>query len=189
MYPEFMQDIVRMNKMFELPVNKSIQLDKDLATKLYKLHNTLTDEVDELLEIIEEIIEDVDLPIQPQITIDHYVALADLLGDMIVYCASEAFKHGIPLDEVLRAIMASQWSKLGPNGEVIKDENGKFLKGENYRPPEEHIKTILQANIRSVLCTMVDSSTNSDIINDINKSILSNFTADDIINEDYNDRN
>lgn len=151
MYPEFMQDIKRMNNMFELPVNKSIQLDKDLATKLYKLQNTLTDEVNELLDITEEL--DTAEYISgenyyPLVTIDHYVSLADLLGDIIVYCTSEAVKHGIPIDEVLRAIMTSQWSKLGPNGEVIKDENGKFLKGENYVPPEDTIKAILQLNNR-----------------------------------------
>jgi len=161
MYPEFMQDIVRMNKMFELPVNKSIQLDKDLATKLYKLHNTLTDEVDELLDITGvldkatfskegSLVDGSKTVIYPQVTIDHYVSLADLLGDMIVYCASEAVKHGIPIDDVLRAIMASQWSKLGANGEVIKDSNGKFLKGPNYKPPEDGIKLVLLENNRIV---------------------------------------
>jgi len=178
MYPEFMQDIERMNRMFELPVNKSTQLEKDLATKLYKLHNTLTDEVNELLDITEVL----DKPIMqrnlestepydvryPPVTIDHYVSLADLLGDIIVYCASEAVKHGIPIDEVLRAIMASRWSKLGPNGEVIKDENGKFLKGQNYKPPEADIKKRLQeANVKAALA----------------------FKNTTIMDEDYNDRN
>lgn len=159
MYKGFNEDIIKMNKMFDLPVNPSILPDKDLVTKLYQLHNTLTDEVNELLDITEVL----DKPLSrmttdgdfsyPPVTIDHYVALADLLGDMIVYCASEANKHGIYLPEVLQAIMESQRSKLGANGEVIKDENGKFLKGENYQPPEPMIKKLLQARNRMVTCS------------------------------------
>jgi hypothetical protein len=174
MYPEFMQDVERMNNMFELPVNKSIVPDKDLATKLYKLHNTLTDEVNELLDITEVLdkpIKKTDdrgitIPVYTPVTIDHYVQLADLLGDMIVYCASEAMKHGIPLDQVLRAIMESQWSKLGSNGEVIKDGNGKFLKGENYKPPEDNIKTILQAHNRQVAMSFKDTTMMDEDYND-----------------------
>lgn len=151
MYKGFNEDIIKMNKMFDLPVRQSIEPDKDLATKLYQLHNTLTDEVNELLDIT-AILDEPEFSDTmgksakyPIVTIDHYVSLADLLGDMIVYCASEANKHGIYLPEVLQAIMESQWSKLGANGEVIKDENGKFLKGENYQPPEPMIKKLLQA--------------------------------------------
>lgn len=159
MYKGFNEDIIKMNRMFDLPVKQSIEVDKDLATKLYKLHNTLTDEVNELLDITEVL----DKPLSkvtadgdfryPPVTIDHYVSLADLLGDIIVYCASEANKHGIYLPEILQAIMESQWSKLGANGEVIKDENGKFLKGENYQPPEAMIKKLLQARNRMVACS------------------------------------
>lgn len=165
MYKGFNEDVERMNKMFDLPVRQSIELDKDLATKLYKLHNTLTDEVNELLDIT-EILDKPELSTimgksakYPEVTIDHYVALADLLGDIVVYCASEAQKYGIYLPEVLQAIMESQWSKLGTNGEVIKDENDKFLKGENYKPPEEAIKRLLQARNR-----MVALSRNSSIV-------------------------
>lgn len=168
MYKGFNEDIIKMNKMFDLPVKQSIEVDKDLATKLYKLHNTLTDEVNELLDITEIL----DKPLSkitadgdfryPEVTIDHYVALADLLGDMIVYCASEANKHGIYLPEVLQAIMGSQLSKLGANGEVIKDENGKFLKGENYQPPEPMIKKLLQARNRMVACSRNSSIVDND---------------------------
>ena len=143
-----------MNKMFDLPVKQSIELDKDLVDKVLKFHRTLSDEVNELLDIANE----VDTPV----TIDHYVALADLLGDVVVYCASEAAKHGIYLPEVLQAIMESQWSKLGANGEVIKDKNGKFLKGENYKPPEETIKNLLQARNRMVVCSINSSIVDND---------------------------
>lgn len=156
MYKGFNEDIVKMNKMFDLSVKSSIEPDKDLVNKLLKFHRTLSDEVNELLDITNELNvpkNAYDMTLYPPVTIDHYVSLADLLGDMIVYCASEAAKHGIYLPEVLQAIMESQWSKLGTNGEVLKDENGKFLKGENYKPPEEAIKRLLQARNRMVACS------------------------------------
>ena len=76
---------------------------------------------------------------------DIAVALADLLGDIMVYCRSEALKYGLPLEEVLDVIMDSNESKLGPDGNPIYDANGKFLKGPNYWKPEPRIKALLEA--------------------------------------------
>ncbi len=77
--------------------------------------------------------------------LDLAVAIADLLGDVIVYCRSEALKYGIPLEEVLSIIMDSNESKLGADGKPIYDSNGKFLKGPNYWKPEPKIKELLEA--------------------------------------------
>ena len=70
--------------------------------------------------------------------------IADLLGDVIVYCRSEALKYGLPLEEVLDIIMDSNESKLGADGKPIYDANGKFLKGPNYWKPEAKIKSMLE---------------------------------------------
>ena len=153
MYKGFNEDVVKMNKMFDLPVKQSIELGRDLHDKVTKFHKTLSDEVNELLVLKDKLDDPMfkdGMPHYVDVSIDHYVELADLLGDIIVYCASEAVKHGIYLPEVLQAIMESQWSKLGANGEVIKDENGKFLKGEDYQPPEATIKKLLQYRNRMV---------------------------------------
>lgn len=71
------------------------------------------------------------------------VQLADWLGDMNVYNRSEALKYGIPLEGVLACIMGSNFTKLGEDGEPVKDENGKVEKGPNFLPPEEHIYATL----------------------------------------------
>ena len=70
-------------------------------------------------------------------------AIADLLGDVIVYCRSEALKYGLPLEDVLDVIMDSNESKLNADGNPIYDANGKFLKGPNYWKPEPRIKALL----------------------------------------------
>jgi predicted HAD superfamily Cof-like phosphohydrolase len=75
---------------------------------------------------------------------DILVAVADLLGDVIVYCRSEALKYGLPLEAVLDVIMDSNESKLGADGKPIYDANGKFLKGPNYWKPEPRIKALLE---------------------------------------------
>jgi len=71
------------------------------------------------------------------------VMIADWLGDQNVYLRSEALKFGIPHEAVLNVIMGSNFTKLDENGNPIKDENGKFLKGPNYMAPERHIYATL----------------------------------------------
>ena len=71
--------------------------------------------------------------------------LADWLGDIVVYCASEARRWGIPLNRVLNVIMESNFSKLDADGQPIYDERGKVMKGPNYWKPEPKIKEVLDS--------------------------------------------
>lgn len=73
--------------------------------------------------------------------------MADWLGDIQVYCASEMAKWGLPLDPVLQIIMESNMSKLGADGMPIVDESGKVQKGPNYWKPEPKIKEMLAGKI------------------------------------------
>lgn len=69
--------------------------------------------------------------------------MADWLGDIIVYCASEARRWGLPLEKVLDVIMQSNFSKLDAQGQPIYDHRGKVLKGPAYWRPEDRIKELL----------------------------------------------
>lgn len=69
--------------------------------------------------------------------------LADWLGDIVVYCASEARRWGIPLHRVLDVIMESNFSKLGADGKPIYDERGKVMKGPHYWKPEPKIRELI----------------------------------------------
>ena len=115
-------------------------LPADPADRLRKFKATLLDEVNEIDDIVTAVEGRVD-------SLDVLVAVADLLGDVIVYCRSEALKYGIPLEEVLAIIMDSNESKLGADGKPIYDGNGKFLKGPNYWKPEPKIRELLKAAI------------------------------------------
>lgn len=132
----FRDRIQSMNEMYKLPVNDAPYLFESTDERLLKFKKTLLDEVHEIDDIVGCIRKGAsDLDVQ--------VAIADLLGDVIVYCRSEAMKYGIPLEEVLDVIMDSNESKLGADGKPIYDENGKFLKGPAYWKPEPRIKELL----------------------------------------------
>jgi predicted HAD superfamily Cof-like phosphohydrolase len=134
----FAERIEMMNSMYRLPINNKPTLPETPADRLKKFKATLMDEVHEIDEIVA-------LAEGNAEAIDIQVAIADLLGDVIVYCRSEAMKYGIPLEAVLDLIMDSNESKLGADGNPIYDANGKFLKGPNYWKPEPKIKALLQA--------------------------------------------
>ena len=132
----FKDRIAAMNAMYKLPAWERPTLPADVAERLVKFKATLMDDVHE----IDEIVSAAKSGAAPE---DIAVAIADLLGDIIVYCRSEALKYGLPLEEVLDIIMDSNESKLGSDGKPIYDGNGKFLKGPNYWQPEPQIKALL----------------------------------------------
>lgn len=133
----FAQRIAEMNAMYKLPVSDKPVLPGDLIGRLTGFKSTLMDEVHEIDEIVA-------LAEKGAAPAEILTAMADLLGDVIVYCRSEALKYGLPLEEVLDVIMDSNESKLGADGKPIYDGNGKFLKGPNYWKPEPKIKALLE---------------------------------------------
>ena len=133
----FAERIAAMNAMYKLPAHDCPTVPENVPDRLVKFKATLLDEVHEIDEIVA-------LAKNGGAAIDIAVALADLLGDIMVYCRSEALKYGLPLEEVLGIIMDSNESKLGADGNPIYDANGKFLKGPNYWKPEPKIRTLLE---------------------------------------------
>ena len=133
----FHERIALMNAMYKLPASDKPTVPENVADRLVKFKATLMDEVHEIDDIVEMVGKGAD-------RMDVAVAIADLLGDVIVYCRSEALKYGLPLEAVLDIIMDSNESKLGADGKPIYDANGKFLKGPNYWKPEPKIKELLQ---------------------------------------------
>ena len=132
----FAQRIAAMNAMYKLPACDIPTLPENVADRLVKFKATLLDEVHEIDEIVQ-------LANSGASANDVAVAIADVLGDIMVYCRSEALKYGLPLEDVLDIIMDSNESKLGSDGNPIYDSNGKFLKGPNYWKPEPRIRQLL----------------------------------------------
>ena len=138
MKKSFEQRIAAMNAMYKLPASERPALPANIADRLIKFKTILLEEVHEIDEIVK-------LAQNGNSPADVAVAIADVLGDITVYCRSEALKYGLPLEAVLDIIMDSNESKLGADGNPIYDANGKFLKGPNYWKPEPKIKALLEA--------------------------------------------
>ena len=133
----FHDRIAQMNAMYKLPANEKPTLPANVAERLVRFKATLLDEVHEIDEISA-------LVAKGAAPAEVLTALAYLLGDVMVYCRSEALKYGLPLEDVLDVIMDSNESKLGADGKPIYDVNGKFLKGPGYWKPEPRIKALLE---------------------------------------------
>ena len=57
------------------------------------------------------------------------------LADLVYVCYQFAENMGWFLDEALNRVHESNMSKLGEDGKPIYREDGKVLKGPNYKPP------------------------------------------------------
>ena len=60
------------------------------------------------------------------------------LADLVYVCYQYAVNMGWDLDKALELIHISNLSKLDENGKPILREDGKILKGPNYKKPNLH---------------------------------------------------
>ena len=93
------------------------------------------------LKLILEEYEELETAVEEQ----HLVGIADALTDIlyVTYGAGHAF--GIDLDECFEEVHESNMSKLGPDGKPIYREDGKVMKGPDYREPD--LRKILKCNL------------------------------------------
>ena len=58
------------------------------------------------------------------------------LADLVYVCYQYAVNMGWDLDKALKLVHKSNLSKLDEEGKPILREDGKILKGPNYKPPD-----------------------------------------------------
>ncbi len=66
---------------------------------------------------------------------NHQVECLKELADLVYVCYQYAENMGWFLDEALNRVHESNMSKLDEDGKPIYREDGKVLKGPNYKPP------------------------------------------------------
>lgn len=147
----FDNKIKLFNAMYMLPTlatpgvpfvaSEGTSVRAQFVARLEDFKAILAEELDEVDEIINKI-KAGDHPVEV------LVGLADWLGDIQVYCASEMRKFGLDNSMVLDIIMASNMSKLGADGRPIYDDRGKVMKGPNYWRPELLIRQYIEAEAR-----------------------------------------
>jgi predicted HAD superfamily Cof-like phosphohydrolase len=146
----FSASIERFNQIYKLPCAEKPQFLG--LNRLKDFVSILSEEVAEGTELLEKYSA---LSPQPQPATngqnhnEFLTELSDWLGDVVVYCFSEAKRWGIPMEKVLGAIMDSNFSKLDAEGKPIYDERGKVMKGPEYFKPEPKIAEILALSMKS----------------------------------------
>ena len=149
MSSQFTRDIRKFNTMYGLPVNDSPTIPfktssekgtarMQLIDRLKQFKKIVQDEVDEVDEIMEKV-EAGDEPLEI------LTELADWLGDLQIFCASEMLKFGLDNEMILSVIMSSNFSKLQADGTALMID-GKLQKGPNYWKPEPKLKRMIQAS-------------------------------------------
>lgn len=149
---KFQEQIKSFNRMYNLPCNDSPKLPEGYqaaAQRISDFMNILLEELEEGNELIDKLA--VVTPL-PEILAD----IADWLGDIQVYCASEMRKFGLDNDACLATIMLSNFSKLDEDGNPIYDSRGKVLKGANYWPPESLLREQITHQMRIAVQQKLD---------------------------------
>ena len=151
MATQFTKDIEQFNKMYGLPFNSVPVIPFGTSIENGTARNQLLDRLVEFKEIMLDEVDEVDEIIQKvkagEEPIDILTELADWLGDLQVFCASEMAKFGLDNELILGLIMSSNFSKLQVDGTALVI-GGKLQKGPNYWKPEPKIKKVLQMIIR-----------------------------------------
>lgn len=117
----------------------AINADPDYALRSLRF-NLIEEEYD---EVFDELLPDYLKPPGPSYTDPEWAddptsrreKLAKELADLVIVTYGTAISLGIDLDEAVRRVHESNMSKLGPEGLPLYREDGKVLKGPDYREP------------------------------------------------------
>ena len=97
----------------------TLELSKDI---LKLRHSLMQEENNEYLKAVEE---------------KNLIEVADALGDMLYILCGTILTHGFQnlIEDIFDEIQSSNMSKLGDDGKPIYRNDGKVLKGPNYKKP------------------------------------------------------
>lgn len=95
---------------------------------------------DESLELCRDLIKEEGDEVEEefQYTLEHTSKerMTKELCDLIWVCHFAAAKFGLPIEKAFQRVYESNMSKLGEDGKPVLREDGKILKGPNYKPAE-----------------------------------------------------
>lgn len=119
------------HEAFDLPVvsHPSVPSDDRVALRLRLIDEEYQEVRTELVNILEKLRygHTVDEPSR------RLADLAKELSDLIYVIQGTALEFGLPLNAVFAEVHRSNMSKLGADGKPVRRDDGKVLKGPNYR--------------------------------------------------------
>lgn len=143
----FAAAIKQFNEMYRMETMELAGF-QEIAARLKQFKKMILDEASEIDEIIEKL-ENPGSSNGYTNDLDHLTDIADVLGDLQVFCASEMERFQLPIDATLQIIMESNASKLQEDGTAMFVE-GKLQKGPNYWKPEPRIRAMLAVNFSQI---------------------------------------
>lgn len=125
--------VLEFHKAFNSPVGVRYNISSEPVPKnVNRCMSNITTERRNLREkLIKEEYTEFDISTTDE---NMFKEMADLL--YVIYGAFIEF--GVDADKVFDAVHQSNMSKLGEDGKPIFREDGKVLKGPNYKPVDEH---------------------------------------------------
>ena len=126
-----MQNQLKSVKIFHEAFGVKISNKPTLKLSKHTLklrHSLMQEENNEYLKAVEE---------------KNLIEVADALGDMLYILCGTILTHGFQniIEDIFDEIQSSNMSKLGDDGKPIYRNDGKVLKGPNYKKP--NIKKII----------------------------------------------
>jgi len=135
--PELKKDSITMNarenqvRRFQKAMEQPI--DTELSSKQLILRMSFIDE--EVKELRDEVLTAVkELEETKAVSHQVHVNLLKELGDVMYVASGFAVTFGLPISRAFDRIHESNMSKM-VDGKAIKNDEGKVMKGPNYRPP------------------------------------------------------
>ena len=118
--------VLEFHKAFGAAVNQPV------SKELIRLRMGLIEE--EGLEVSQEMLDKYDSPRPPESI--NKIKLTKELADLMYVTIGTAITFGLPLEEVFTEVHKSNMSKLTKEGYVLRREDGKVLKSDQYQEPD-----------------------------------------------------
>mgnify|MGYP005682356271 FL=1 len=116
-----LKSVKKFHQAFGVKISNkpTLELSKDI---LKLRHSLMQEENNEYLKAVEE---------------KNLIEVADALGDMLYILCGTILTHGFQnlIEDIFDEIQISNMSKLGYDGKPIYRNDGKVLKGPNYKKP------------------------------------------------------
>lgn len=108
----------------------------DVMQMLQEFHDTFVRPNENVKTVRASLIAEEAAEVLGALSIGKKVDIAKELADLVYVAYGTAFVWNIDLDRVLVEVHKSNMTKVGDDGQPMRREDGKILKGPNYRPPD-----------------------------------------------------
>ena len=125
-----LEQAIAFRKAFNQEILEGMTRYGFVKERLLKMQaGLIKEESDEFLQAVR------DLEGAPNTPANHIEVLKEL-SDVVFVCYQFAAAYGLDLDTAMQRVYESNMSKLDDDGNPIYRDDGKVLKGPNYKKPE-----------------------------------------------------